>query len=319
MKSALDEIVYQWNYPNCFDTIKAIYKKTIKKSQDHRPCLNDIYEAMRHGEGIIALAYIAVYKTWYKDSAVFNFYNHEYTLLGYAAKISNIDIVYTLLKFGADPNLKSQDGKSPLWYATDEHVINVLKKYGGKVIGPTRKIPKPVKIDYKFDVWERMSLAAFLTYYTHDRVDLDGDEAFGNALAHAWFVIDWYIKSGRPFNLMSIQIAYENSELVHPWIEEENGKERLMPDKEFLSGYKEYVKLEEKDWEVFKHLSYDFFRVPAAVTWSHTQDEKGYLVKDLVFNGPVYLVFEDVDIDFPGNPGPQRFGWGYIQYYGGGL
>jgi ankyrin repeat protein len=67
-----------------------------------------------------------------RDGADLNPKDAELPPLHQAVALGYIRIVKLLLDNGANPNLRTEDGRVPLDFATDDEIRELLKEYGAK-------------------------------------------------------------------------------------------------------------------------------------------------------------------------------------------
>jgi ankyrin repeat protein len=88
-----------------------------------------VTEAVLHSD-------VAAMKHAIKDGANLNELENGMTPLLWAIFRGDIDAVRLLLESGADPNLRSSAGDSPLWHAEDDfgltEIARLLKSYGAQ-------------------------------------------------------------------------------------------------------------------------------------------------------------------------------------------
>lgn len=297
----------------------------------YTPSIEAAYNFARHGNSEGAIVEVAVMGRLNRTNGRMAPYNLDgvlesgHTLLSYAAMTSDIDLVEALLANGAYVNAKDGKGRTPVYMSTHYIVDSMLSKRGGVSEGPAKPALPEVSVQYNMDVWERMWLVYMMGFSSSEhKYGLEGgEESDGDVQALAWFVLDWYLKSGRPFNLFCIMQAFDNACIV--WkdeYEEMWADDRLADGKTVEESLRErfavVVPLKKEDWLQFRDMPYDFFKVPAVCAFDHAVDENNALVRDLVFKGDAFLCIHEDGTSYDSaslSKEARREGWGIIKYY----
>lgn len=240
----------------------------------------EAYTSLRYGEELRAIAVIAALGK--KGASLDEVLSAGCTLLTYAASGSNFMAVVTLLENGADPSVPDADGHLPAYYARGTVMDSILRNAGGysDEKNPFERMPVHT-MHYEVTPAERLALSYAVLHAMHDDVDCTDQVKL-----ITWTVVNWYVKHHcNDFSLLRLMHISINAALLIG-----ADAELTEADLSNLALDNHIVMLTEADGEMLRFISTESFRISASALFHHDLDERGYVLRDLIWNGPAYVL-----------------------------